>query len=132
MKNKNKNNDKIKKHWIRAEQARKLYFEDYVQFELNLRKLLNVIEEKNIAKKSEIGKILTLKEVITALKTQNHKKGLNLNINKFRKHRKLRNWLAHMPKNKKALMSQFVHMQYQIKGVNSQLKKDIYDYIKQK
>ena len=93
--------------------ARKLYFENYVEFEHNLRELLRKIKPEMTTKNKN------LKEIIKLINL--HKKS-RITIHLFKTHLKLRNWLAHTRATIPCSKQQIINFD-KIIEINKQLKK---------
>lgn len=103
---------------MKAFEARKKYFEFYVEYEHNIRK----IARHFIIDYSTKGK--SLRNIILDLAKWNSRNKLKLNIKKFFYHRKVRNWLAHTPKSTLA-PSKYINLMIDIENFNQNIIKII-------
>lgn len=98
---------------MKASEARTQYFEDYVEFEHKIRKLIKVY------KKQLSTKDLSLSDVLDNLSTEisnDHR----IKISTLKKHKNTRNWLAHQARSTE-VPEKFIKNMEEIKEVNMAL-----------
>lgn len=103
---------------MKAIDARKKYFEDYVAFEHSLRglcrRLYKVIGASSSTKNKSLG------DIVDFLRNTNSVKDYGIPVRKIRAQIKNRNWLAHSPKSLRAGQNQLIQMS-EIAKLNFQL-----------
>ena len=104
---------------INAMQARKLFFEDYIEFEILVTKIYKHVLPKSDQKNKNK---LTLSDAIKSLSVDKSFCILEINAISLTNHKNCRNWLAHEHQNSIAKSDQIKSFQ-KIKKINIQLKK---------